>query len=99
FQEYDQYVARPPVRSNVAAVENEHSSVESQATIDATSSGRPARPIGIFAITIFCCSAGIPENISDSIAAGVTQLTRISVLSSSLPSDLVKAMTPSFDAE
>jgi hypothetical protein len=47
-----QYVARPPDKSNVAPVENEHSSDASQAIMDATSSGRPGRPSGIFAITV-----------------------------------------------
>jgi len=48
---YVQYVARPPDRSKTAPVENEHSSEASQATSAATSSGRPARPSGIFAST------------------------------------------------
>ena len=51
-----QYTARPPDTSNTAPVENEHSSDASQATIDATSSTRPKRAIGIFdSMKSMCC--------------------------------------------
>jgi hypothetical protein len=43
-----QYVVRPPEMSNVAAVENEHSSLASQHTSAAFSLASPRRPIGIF---------------------------------------------------
>src|SRR5262245_46995611 len=42
----DQYVARPPERSNAAPVEKEHSSEASHVIIAAASSGCPGRPIG-----------------------------------------------------
>ena len=42
-----QYTARPPEMSYVAPVENEHSSLASQQTSAATSSGLPMRPIGM----------------------------------------------------
>jgi hypothetical protein len=46
--EGSQYVDRPPDKSNTAPVENEHSSLASQATSAAISAVSPKRPIGIF---------------------------------------------------
>src|SRR5689334_12663569 len=84
--------------SNVAPVENEHSADASQAIIAATSSGFPARPMGMrdSAVSMRC---GVMVDMSSvSIIAGVMQLTRMPVPASSLPSDLVNAITAAFDA-
>src|ERR1700722_12324177 len=85
--------------SNTPPVENEHSSLASHSTSEATSSISPNRPIGIFdSIQSICCWV-ICENSGVFTAAGVTQFTRIPVSANSLPNDLVRPMTPAFDAE
>src|SRR5437660_1355031 len=89
-----QYVARPPERSNTAPVVNEHSAVHNHATIAAISSVMPKRPMGIFDNMKSMCAFVICSNMPVFTAAGVTQFTRTCVLASSLPSDLVSAMTP-----
>src|SRR5208337_1645693 len=95
----DQYVARPPEMSNTAPVEKLHSSLASHRTSEATSSISPKRPMGIFdSIQSICCGV-IWSKIGVLTAAGVTQLTRISVAASSLPSDLVRPITPALEAE
>src|SRR3984957_5700354 len=85
--------------SNTPPVENEHSSLASHKTKEATSSISPNRPIGIFdSIQSICCCV-IWENSGVLTAAGVTQFTFISVVAGSLPSDLVRPMTPALEAE
>ena len=55
--------------------------------------------MGIFdSIQSICCCV-IWSNSGVFTAAGVTQFTRISVAASSLPSDLVRPMTPALEAE
>ncbi len=44
------------------------------------------------------CCCEIWSKIAVRTAAGVTQLTRMPVFASSLPSDLVRPITPAFDA-
>ena len=88
-----QYVARPPDRSNTAPVENEHSSLASQQTSAAISSTVPKRPIGIFDSMKSMCCCDIWSKIAVRTAAGVTQLTRMPVFASSLPSDFVSPIT------
>ena len=91
-------MARPPDASNTAPVVNEHSSDASQHTIDAISSTVPKRPIGIFDSMKSMCCCVIWSKMAVFTAAGVTQLTRMSVFASSLPSDFVRPMTAAFDA-
>jgi hypothetical protein len=83
----------PPDRSNTAPVEKEQSSVHSQPTMAATSSGVPKRPMGILDSMNWMCSGVIWSKMAVLTAAGVTQLTRTPVSASSLPSDLVSAIT------
>ena len=93
------YVARPPEMSNTAPVENAQSGEASQHTSDATSSTVPKRFIGIFDFMKSMCCCVICLKMSVSTAAGVTQLTQIFVVASSLPSDLVSPMTPALADE
>ena len=93
-----QYVARPPDRSNTEAVLNEHSSDASQATIAAASPTSRKRPIGIFDSMKSMCCCVMVANIAVFAAAGETALTRTPLPASSLPSDLVSAIRPAFDA-
>src|SRR5205085_11677376 len=76
-----------------APVEKEQSSVHSQPTSAAISSGVPKRPMGILDNMNWMCSCVIWSKIAVFTAAGVTQFTRTPVSASSLPSDLVSAMT------
>jgi hypothetical protein len=94
-----QYVARPPEISNTAPVEKLHSSLASHRINEATSSMSPKRPMGIFESIQSICVWVICSNNGVFTAAGVTQLTRISLPASSLPKDFVSPMTPAFDAE
>ena len=55
--------------------------------------------MGIFDSMKSICDWLICSNSGVRTAAGVTQLTRISLLASSLPSDLVSPITAAFDAE
>jgi hypothetical protein len=79
-------------------VENEQSSLASQHTIAAISSTVPKRPSGIFESMKSMCCCDIWSKIAVRTAAGVTQLARMPVLASSLPSDLVSPITAAFDA-
>ena len=74
------------------------SSLASQHTSDAISSTVPKRPMGIFDSMKSMCCCVIWSKIAVRTAAGVTQLTRMPVEASSLPSDFVSAMTAAFDA-
>src|ERR1700730_4882736 len=65
---------------------------------EVTSSIRPKRPMGILDSMKSMWLWVIWSNIGVYTAAGVTQFTRISVLASSLPRDLVSPMTPAFEA-
>ena len=85
--------------SNTPPVEKLHSSLASQHTSEAISSISPKRPSGIFDSIQSICSCVIWSKIGVRTAAGVTQLTRMLVFASSLPSDLVRPMTPAFEAE
>ncbi len=58
----------------------------------------PKRPIGIFDSMKSMCCCVIWSKIAVRTAAGVTQLTRMPVFASSLPSDLVSPITAAFDA-
>ena len=80
-------------------MEKLHSSLASQQTSEAISSISPNRPSGIFDSMKSMCSCVICANSGVRTAAGVTQLTRMLVFASSLPSDLVSPMTPAFEAE
>src|SRR6185437_11183845 len=94
-----QYVARPPLKSNTAPVVNEFSSLASQVIMDAASLSSSMRPRGIL-LTIMSRNFGSWLIAMVVLAtAGVTQLTPILYLASSLPSDLVSAMTPAFIEE
>ena len=92
-------MVRPPEMSKVAAVVNEHSSLASQQTSARHLLHLPKRPIGIFESMKSICSCVIWSKIAVSTAAGVTQLTSMPLFASSLPSDLVRPMTPAFEAE
>jgi hypothetical protein len=59
----------------------------------------PKRSIGIFESMYWMCCSVICWKISVLTAAGVMQLTRMPVLASYLPSDLVSAITAAFEAE
>ena len=67
--------------------------MQSQVTMDATSSTKPKRPIGILLSMNWMCSGVIWSKMGVLTAAGVTELTRTPVSASSLPKDLVKPMT------
>ena len=77
---------------------NEQSSDASQATIAAASLTSRKRPIGIFDSMKSMCGWVIVANIAVFAAAGVTALTSMPLPASSLPSDLVSAMRPAFEA-
>ena len=98
-----QYTERPPEMSNTAPVLKEQSSEASQAAMAATSSTSTKRPIGTRESRAVrnCsrCSAGTAANTSVSAAEGVMQFTSTPAGASSLPSDLVSAMSPAFDTE
>ncbi len=81
-----------------AAVEKEHSSEASQHTSAATSSIWPKRPIGIFDSMKSMCAWVIWSKMAVRTAAGVTQFTVILFFASSLPSDLVRPITPALEA-
>src|SRR6266850_6121340 len=85
--------------SNTAPVENEQSSDASQQTNDAISSTFTKRPIGILDSMNWMNCSVICSKIAVFAAAGVTQLTSTPDCASSLPSDLVSAITPALDAE
>ena len=93
-----QYVDRPPLISNTAPVENEFSSDASQVASEASSSISRNRPRGIFDSIQSTCDCDICSRIRVLAAAGVMQLTETFSVASSLPSDLVSAMTPAFAA-
>ncbi|MND04503.1 hypothetical protein D3C83_248090 [compost metagenome] len=57
------------------------------------------RFIGIFDSMYWMCCSVIWLNSSVLTTAGATQFTSTPVVASSLPSDLVRPMTPAFDAE
>ncbi|MDP9912707.1 hypothetical protein J2W27_004833 [Variovorax boronicumulans] len=82
---------------------NEHSSEASHAAIAATSSTSTKRPIGTresrAVRSCSRCSAGTPAKTAVSAADGVMQFTSTPDDASSLPSDLVSAMSPAFEAE
>src|SRR5688500_11848632 len=82
--------------SNAAPVENEFSSDESQVASAASSSICRKRPRGIFDSIQSRCDCDICSKIRVFAAAGVMQLTAMLSVASSLPSDLVRAMTPAF---
>ena len=84
--------------SNTAPVENEQSSEASQHTSEAISSTVTKRFMGIFESMYLMCSSVIWSKMAVFAAAGVTQFTRTPVCASSLPKDLVSAMTPALDA-
>ena len=78
-------------------MENEQSSVHNHATNAAISSTCPKRPIGILESMKSMCCCDIWSKIAVFTAAGVTQLTRMPVLASSLPIDLVKPITAALE--
>ncbi len=77
---------------------NEFSADTSHATIAATSSTSRNRLRGIFDSMYSMCAGEHCSRIAVLAAAGVMQLTAMSNPASSLPSDLVRAMTPAFEA-
>ena len=77
---------------------NEHSSEASQATIAAASLTSRKRPIGIFESMKSMCAWVMVANIAVFAAAGDTALTSTPLPASSLPSDLVRAIRPAFEA-
>ena len=78
---------------NTPPVENEHSSEDSQATSAAISSTSTKRPSGIFDSMWSIWASVIWAKMSVRATAGVTQLTRIPIPASSLPSDFVSPIT------
>src|SRR6266850_529631 len=84
--------------SNTAPVENEQSAEASQHTSAAISSTCTKRPIGILDSMYWICFSVIWSKIAV-FAAGVTQFTSTPDCASSLPSDLVSAITPALEAE
>ena len=92
------YVDRPPLRSHTAPVEKEFSSDESQATSDASSETSRNRPRGIFDSMNATWASVIWSRMRVRAAVGVTQFTAMFSPASSLPSDLVNAITPAFEA-
>src|SRR6185437_15320042 len=85
--------------SNTAPVVKEQSDEAQKAANAAISSTVTNRPRGIFDNMKSICSCVIWSKIAVFAAAGVMQLTEMSFEASSLPSDLVSAMRPAFDAE
>src|SRR5207248_3174298 len=85
--------------SKTPPVENEQSALASQHTSAAISSTLTKRFIGILDSMYWMCCSVIWSKIAVFAAAGVTQFTSTPVWASSLPSDLVREMTPAFDAE
>lgn len=83
--------------SKTEPVENEFSSEASQVTIDASSSIWRKRPRGIFDSMNLWNSGVIWSKMRVLAAAGVTTLTAMFLSATSLPSDLVNAITPAFD--
>ena len=79
-------------------VENEHSDDASHATIAAASSTSRKRPIGIFDSMKSMCACVIVAKSAVFAAAGAIALTSTPFVASSLPSDLVSAISPAFDA-
>src|SRR5262249_17093929 len=84
--------------SNVAPVENEHSTEQSHATRAATSAAAQKRDMGMRERMSARRASLISSNMPTLTAAGVTQLTSTPVVASSLPMVLVRAMSPAFDA-
>ena len=82
-----------------APVETAQSSDASHATMAASSSTSTKRFFGIFDSMKLICSCVIWSKIAVLAAAGVTALTRMSCCANSLPSDLVSAIRPAFEAE
>src|SRR5262249_19164094 len=93
------YVARPPDISNTAPVLNEHSFDASQATSEAISCTGAVQPIGTSFRMDFTTSGVNFRSCSVSTTVGVTQLTKTPPVASSLPSDLVRPITPALAAE
>src|SRR5262249_25237583 len=94
-----QYVARPPEMSNTAPVVNEQSAEAQKAASAAISSTSTNRPRGIFDSMKSMCSWVIWSKIAVLAAAGVMAFTAMSLSASSLPSDLVSAISAAFEAE
>ena len=88
-----QYVARRPDRSKTAPVLNEHSSEASQASIAAALPTSRNRAIGIFDSMKSMWAGVIRSKMAVYAAAGDTALTSTPFVASSLPSDLVSAIT------
>src|SRR5919202_1541326 len=85
--------------SKTAPVEKEQAGELSQATSSATSAGRPTRPIGILP-TMYCTISWLTwRKMSVSMTAGVAALKRMPDWASSLPSALVRPITPALAAE
>ena len=91
-------MARPPDRSNTAPVLNEHSAEASHATIAAASLTSRKRAIGIFDNMNSMCAGVIESKMAVFAAAGVTAFTSTPFVANSFASDLVRAITPAFDA-
>src|SRR5689334_7329337 len=85
--------------SNTAPVVNEQSLEAQNAARLAISSTVTKRPRGIFDSMKSMCSCVIWSKIAVFAAADVMQFTDMSCEASSLPRDLVKAISPAFDAE
>jgi hypothetical protein len=80
-------------------VVNEFSFVQSQAIMLAASSTSRNRPRGIFDSMKSMCAWLIWSKMRVRAAAGVTQLTAMSLPACSLPSDFVSAITAALEAE
>src|SRR3954454_993405 len=85
--------------SYTAPVEKLHSSEVNHAMSAATSSARPTRPMGISDVMCASTSGDVVAFMGVSITAGAIALTSTPVLASSLPRDLVNAMTAALLAE
>ncbi|SHN56737.1 hypothetical protein SAMN05660350_00716 [Geodermatophilus obscurus] len=70
-----------------------------KATSSATSSGRPTRFIGMRPVMCASTSGAVAAFIGVAMTAGAITLTRTPVVASSLPADLVSAMTAALAAE
>jgi hypothetical protein len=79
--------------SNTPPVENEHSSEDSQATSAAISSTSRKSAIGIFDSVLSIWASVIQAKMSVRATAGVTQVTRIPIPASSVPSDFLSPIT------
>ena len=80
--------------SKTAPVENEHSSLDSQAAMAAISPTSTNRPIGILPSMLSIWLWAICSNIEVLATAGVIALTSTPRVATSLASDFVRAIRP-----